>query len=392
MRRVFATTAALAVLSGCSLMGDQSSVDYKSATTLPPLEVPPDLTSPSRDNRYAIPDQTPRSSATLSGYEAERRDPTRRAAAAQTATGAPAVLPESDRMRIERAGTQRWLVVQDSPERLWPLIKDFWQTSGFLIKLEMPEAGVMETDWAESRSRVQEGAVRDFLGRLIDQVSSTSERDKYRTRLDRTADGKGTEIYISHRGMQEVYTTREATSSTPGQTAWQPRAPDPELEAEFLRRLMVRLGAPGDTAKRLAVASTAPPTPQQQRAEIVKSNDGTERLQVYEAFDRAWRRVGLALDRVGFTVEDRDRQKGLYFVRYADPEAEMNEKDKGFIGRLFSFGSDSKVKAEQYRVLVSPEAAGAASGSQVQVLNKDGNAERSKTTQRILVLLHEQLK
>ena len=122
--------------------------------------------------------------------------------------------------------------------------------------------------------------------------------------------------------------------------------------------------------------------------EIVKSNDGTERLQVYEAFDRAWRRVGLALDRVGFTVEDRDRQKGLYFVRYADPEAEMKEKDKGLIGRLFSWGSDSKVKAEQYRVQVSQET----SGSQIEVLNKDGAAERSKTAHRILSLLHEQLK
>jgi len=245
----------------------------------------------------------------------------------------------------------------------------------------------METDWAESRVQLQEGVVRDFLGKVFDYFHTTSERDKYRTRLDRTADGSGTEVYISHRGMQELYTTREPTSSTPGQTAWQPRPSDPELEAEFLRRLMVRLGAPGDRAKQLAAGGQP-----QQRAEIVKSNDGTERLQVYEPFDRAWRRVGLALDRVGFTVEDRDRQKGLYFVRYADPEAEMKEKDKGFLGRLFSWGSDSKVKAEQYRVQVSQEGAGAASGSQVLVLGKDGAAERSKTAQRILALLHEQLK
>jgi len=378
MHRFFVATAALAVLSGCGIFGDSSSVDYKSAGTLPPLEVPPDLTSPQRDNRYAIPESA-RSSATLSGYEAERRDPARGA----QASGAPAVLPEVDRMKIERAGTQRWLVVQEPPEKLWPLIKDFWQENGFLIKLEVPEAGVMETDWAETRAKVSEGAVREFLGKLLDQFYSTSERDKYRTRLDRSADGSGTEIYISHRGMQEVYTTREATSSTPGQTAWQPRPSDPGLEAEFLRRLMVRLGAPGEKAKQLAASSEA-----QLRAEIVKSNDGTGRLQVYEPFDRAWRRVGLALDRVGFTVEDRDRQKGLYFVRYADPEAEMKEKDRGLIARLFSFGSDSKVKAEQYRVQVMTQA----QASQVQVLNKDGAAESSKTAQRILSLLHEQLK
>jgi outer membrane protein assembly factor BamC len=381
MHRFFVVTAATAVLSGCSWFSDSSSVDYKSAGTLPPLEVPPDLTSPQRDNRYAIP-ETARSSATLSGYEAERRDPAR-AASRAAASGAPVVLPDVERMKIERAGTQRWLVVQEPPEKLWPLVKDFWQENGFLIKTEVPEAGIMETDWAEYRASISEGPVRNFLGKFAESLRSTSERDKYRTRLDRTTDGKGTEIYISHRGMQELYTTREATAGTPGQTAWQPRPSDPELEAEFLRRLMVRLGAPEEKAKQLA--ATGQP---QQRAEIVKRNDGTERLQVYEPFDRAWRRVGLALDRVGFTVEDRDRQKGLYFVRYADPESEMKEKDKGLIGRLFSWGSDSKVKPEQYRVQVSQET----SGSQVEVLSKDGAAERSKTAQRILALLHEQLK
>jgi outer membrane protein assembly factor BamC len=361
-------TAALAVLSACA----SDSVDYKSAGTLPPLEVPPDLTSPARDNRYAVPD-TARSSATLSGYQAERRDPAR-------ATTLTPVLPENDRMKIERSGSQRWLVVQEPPEKLWPLIKEFWQASGFLIKLEVPEAGVMETDWADSRLRVSDGAVRDFFGRLMDGLYSTSERDKYRTRLERAADGKSTEIYISHRGVQELYTTREPTSSTIGQTSWQPRPSDPELEAEFLRRLMVRLGAPAEQAKQLAAAGAQPP----QRAELVKSNDGTEALQVHEPFDRAWRRVGLALDRVGFTVEDRDRQKGLYFVRYADPEGEMAERS--WIERIFS--SDRKVKTEQYRVQVTSEP----NGAQVHVLNKEGAAERSKTGQRILALLHEQLK
>jgi outer membrane protein assembly factor BamC len=279
--------------------------------------------------------------------------------------------------------------VQEPPEKLWPLVKDFWQQSGFLIKTEMPEAGVMETDWAENRARGAAGTIRDFFSKALDFMYSTSERDKYRTRMDRTPDGKGTEIYISHRGMQEVYTTmRDPTSTTPGATAWQPRASDPELEAEFLRRLMVKLGAQDERAKEASAAAQS-----RDRAELVKANDGTERLQVHEPFDRAWRRVGLALDRVGFTVEDRDRQKGLYFVRYADPEAEMNEKDPGIFGRIANwFSSDSKVKAAQYRVQVTQEPGGTTSGSQVSVLNKDGTAERSKTAQRILTLLHEQLK
>jgi outer membrane protein assembly factor BamC len=381
IRKLVVAALAATAISGCSWFSDGSSVDYKSAGTLPPLEVPPDLTSPQRDNRYAVPDG--RSSATLSGYEAERRDP---AKAGSTRVGGPIVLPDVERMKIERSGSQRWLVVQEPPEKLWPLVKDFWTQSGFLVKTEMPEAGVMETDWAENRARVSAGTIRDFLSKSLDFLYSSSERDKYRTRLDRTPDGKGTEIYISHRGMQEVYTTaRDPTSSAPGATAWQPRASDPELEAEFLRRLMVKLGAQDEKAKEMTAAAQS-----RDRAELVKANDGTELLQVHEPFDRAWRRVGLALDRVGFTVEDRDRQKGLYFVRYADPEAEMKEKDSGFLGRLF--GGSSSVKPEQYRVQVTQESGGAAAGSQVHVLNKEGAAEKSKTAQRILTLLHEQLK
>ena len=369
--------AAAAALGGCSTIQDTLAgpkIDYKSAGTLPPLEIPPDLTSPARDNRYVVP-ETGRSTATFSGYQAERRE--------QAKTGNTSVLPQVEEMRIERSGTQRWLVVQQPPEKLWPLVKDFWQENGFLIKVEVPEAGVMETDWAENRAKIPQDFIRETLGKVLDQLWSTSERDKFRTRLERTPDGKGTEIYVSHRGMEEVF-----TSPNEDRTAWKARDTDPGLEAEFLRRLMVRLGGQEEKARQLASAGTT----MQLRAELKKGGDGAETLRVFEPFDRAWRRVGLALDRVGFTVEDRDRQKGMYFVRYADPEADMERKDRekpGLLSRLaFWRSSDPKVKAEQYRVLVKQDA----DGSQVQVLNKDGGPESSATTRRILALLHEQLK
>src|SRR5438477_10674831 len=150
--------------------------------------------------------------------------------------------------------------------------------------------------------------------------------------------------------MKEVYTTPRDVAGTTGQTMWQPRESDPGLEAEFLRRVMVRLGAQEEKAKQLAAGGGAP---LQSRAELKKGGDGNELLKVYEPFDRAWRRVGLALDRVGFTVEDRDRQKGLYFVRYADADSDMKRKDaeKGLLSKLAFWKSDDKgVKAEQYRV------------------------------------------
>ena len=373
MRR-FAVAAAL-LLAGCGGLSEltDSKVDYRSSGQLPPLEIPPDLTAPARDNRYVVPET--RQSATLSGYQQERKE--------QGRLGGTQVLPQVDHVRVERSGSERWLVVQEPPEKVWPTVRDFWQERGFLIKYEVPEAGVMETDWAENRANIPQDFIRGMLGRFAEQVYSTAERDKFRTRLERTPDGKGTEVYISHRGMQEVYTNTERGNE--GQTVWQPRDPDPGLEAEFMRLLMVRLGANDERAKLAAAAG-----PQHTRAEIRKASDGTEQLQVNEPFDRAWRRVGLALDRVGFTVEDRDRQKGLYFVRYADPEAEMQRKDaeRGFLARLFSWGDDAKVKAEQYRVQVRAER----DASLVDVLNKDGGRDSSRTAQRILTLLHEQLK
>ena len=313
MRKIPVIALAVLALGGCSTAKDVlegQKIDYKSAGTLPPLEVPPDLTTPTRDNRYVVP-ETGRSAATLSVYQAERGQ--------QARAGNTAVLPNVEDMRIERSGSQRWLVVQQPPEKLWALVKDFWQENGFLIKIDLPEAGVMETDWAENRAKIPLDFIRETLGKLIDQIYSTSERDKFRTRLDRTPDGMGTEVYISHRGMQEEFTTAQQD-----RTMWQPRPSDPELEAEFLRRLMVRLGAQEERAKQiLASRSTI-----ELRAELKKGIDGLETLQVFEPFDRAWRRVGLALDRVGFTVEDRDRQKGLYFVRYADADAEMDARNR----------------------------------------------------------------
>ena len=377
IRAAAATAAAVIALGGCSttqelLEGSGKKVDYKSAGQIPSLEIPPDLTVPTRDNRYVVPEI--KSATTLSSYQADRN--------AQPLPGSTGILPAVEAMHIERSGTQRWLVVNDSPEKLWPLVKEFWQENGFLIENENPETGLMETDWAENRAKIPQDFFRNMIGKFTDQLFSTAERDKFRTRLERGTDSKSTEVYLSHRGMMEIYTT-EARS----ETKWQPRPPDPDLEAEFLRRLMIRLGAKEENAKQILAV-----TPQTQRAAMTRQPDGSDRLDVLEPFDRAWRRVGLALDRVGFTVEDRNRQKGLYFVRYADPEKEMAKVDgekPGLLSKLAFWKNDaSKVTAEQYRVVVSQ----GGDRSQVQVLGKDGGVDRSQTARRILSLLHDQLK
>jgi outer membrane protein assembly factor BamC len=375
--RIFAISMLAAMLAACSalpkLEGDK--IEYKSAGKLPLLEIPPDLTRPSADDRYAVPDINPKGQATFSEYNKDR--------AATAGPASSTVLPLQDNARVERSGNQRWLVVKGEPDAVWPTLKDFWQETGFIINLENPDAGVMETDWAENRARVPDGIIRGILGKVLDSVYSTSERDKFRSRLERGTEPGTTEIYISHRGMEEVYTA-------PGQdqTRWQPRPADPELEAEMLRRLMVRLGTQQERAKaevaKTVAASASPP-----RATLSRDAGGSS-LAVIDQFDRAWRRVGLALDRVGFTVEDRDRSKGLYFVRYVDPDTDNKSMEpKGFFSRLNIFSSKDKAKVtEQYRIQVKD----ADRVSQVSVLGKDGSLEKSATANRILSLLYEQLK
>ena len=185
------------LLAGCGGL-ESKKIEYKSAGKLPPLEIPPDLTQPSRDERYVVPDGgSTKGSATYSAYSNERSGQPRTSTAQE-------LLPQIDKMRIERSGSQRWLVVNGSAEKLWPNIKDFWQELGFLINVERPEAGVMETDWAENRAKLPQDIIRGSIGKVFDSLYSTAERDKFRTRLEKGSESGTLEIYISHRGMYEV--------------------------------------------------------------------------------------------------------------------------------------------------------------------------------------------
>lgn len=372
-----------AALAGCSSVSEllePEKIDYKSAAKSAKgtkLEVPPDLAAPRADGRYTIENQ--RGTATASEYSARRSAAAPAAAQAQAVQEgrvAPSANSEAG-LRVERDGKQRWLVSREAPEVLWPKIREFWQQNGFALALENAEAGVMETDWAENRAKIPQDFIRSSIGKVFDSLYSTSERDKFRTRLERTADG-GTEVYISHRGAEEKLTGQTMSQST----VWTSRPSDPELEAEFLGRLMASLGKDPKAAK--AAVKEAPQEPQ--RARVAKEGD-LRVVEVDEGFDRAWRRVGLALDRVGFTVEDRDRVRGLYFVRYIDQDGDAKNTSSGFFSRLFS-SKDDKKQARRYQIQVK----GTGERTQVSVLNEQGGAANDANAGRILSLLGEQLR
>jgi outer membrane protein assembly factor BamC len=379
-RVIFAATAAvMTLLTGCSTLEslspfDSKRVEYKSATSGPSLEVPPDLTPPKYDDRYRV-----GGTATLSGVNAQNR-----AAALQ---GQGGVLPIQTGIRIEKSGTERWLVVTGNADDIYKRVREFWASLNLNLVVDNPGIGIMETDWAENRARINDDIIRRTIGKVFDNVYSSGTRDKYRTRVERAANNT-TEVYVSHRGMEE----KSIGNTASPQFRWEPRKPEPEFEAEMLARLMQYLGTPPDQAKLLAASAVSPnastattgSTPRVDQAQIVKNGKLTT-LSMNDGFDRAWRRVGLALDRVGFTVVDRDRTAGTYFVRYADPD-NVGKKD-GVLDRL-AFWRDDKALAEQYRITVK-ETSGK---TDVVVQDKSGTPDDTAIGARIVTLLHEQLK
>jgi outer membrane protein assembly factor BamC len=369
--RTVALTALALSLAACTTVFESDKVDYRSAKKASPLDIPPDLTQLQKDNRYAVPDG--RGVATASGFQQQRGTPA--APVASSASGAVGPV-STETVHIERAGSQRWLVVKQTPEQIWPQLQAFWPSVGFTVETENAQTGIMETNWNENRAKIPQDIIRRTIGRVFDSAYSTGERDKFRTRLERRPDGS-TEIYISHRGAEEVLVGPQKETTT-----WTVRPSDPGLEAEFLGRLMAQLtGATNAKDVKQATAAVVNAVPDAQHAKLENG-----KVVVDEGFDRAWRRVGLALDRVGFTVEDRDRVQGIYFVRYVDPD---NVNKAGFLSKLFG-GDDKNKEAQRYRVLVS--AVPSATTSDVSVQTNDGKPETSATGAKILKLLVDELK
>lgn len=357
-------------MSGCSSL-EEDKINYKSASKpLPTLEVPPDLTQIKRDSRYQI------SGATSALAMASGSIPARSSTDAQTATN------QAGNARIERVGNQRILKVDIKADAAWEPLREFWKENGFTLNLDQPELGIMETDWAENRGKLPQDFIRKSIGKIFDSLYSTGERDKYRTRVERT--DKGLEITVTHRGMMEVYTG--PLNST---TTWTARPADTELEIEFLRRMMLKFGGQtvaSNTANAQTAMATNTSTAPGLASDVKLTKIGTQpAIEVQDGFDRAWRRIGVAIDRTGFTVEDRDRGQGVFFVRYAP--AGSPDKEPGFFAKLFSSEKATPTLAK-YRIAVTSKG----DVSTVVVQAADGLPETSNNAEKIIKLLANEIK
>lgn len=408
-------SALLATLAtGCdSIPFIDNSSDYKAAGRGKPLEVPPDLTSISTDETYSVPGGT-----TYSSYSQGQQ---------ATQQHEEKLLPSPEGVRLEKAGSQRWLVVPAAPEKVWPIVREFWTELGFAVRVENLQTGVMETEWVDPADLIkdEQGNYLDKFQGWLDKLSALKNRQKFRTRIDRGSDEEVTEIYMSHRSISDVpddgkvrvrtvygevetgYKNEDFKKNKGGSEA-------EDLDAELLRRLMVKLGV-AEQKSRSIIANPV----QEKRASTTTDKSGIVTLVLNDAFDRAWRRVGLALDRVGFLVEDRDRSKGMFYVRYSDLEVDQPDGDKkGLLDKLKFWGDDEEKpkqaapapKKEEKGVIDKlkfweddKEKAAAAAQYRVRldrggdvttvvVVDKDGKRDTSRTANRILNMLYEQLK
>jgi outer membrane protein assembly factor BamC len=117
---------------------------------------------------------------------------------------------------------------------------------------------------------------------------------------------------------------------------------------------------------------------------LIKQNN-LPAIEIKDGFDRAWRRVGVAIDRTGFTVEDRDRAQGVFFVRYAPPGT--TGKEPGFFAKLFT--SDKVIPTlAKYRIAVTSKG----DVSTVMVQGADGIPETSANADKIIKLLADEIK
>ena len=384
LRAGFIAGMSLALAACSNFAFNQDKVQYESSASRAPLEIPPGMDSVPMSDRYAVPS---RPQSVWASQEAQREAQ----AGQQQVMGYANVLPEGDVAKIVREGNSRWIHTDMTPEQVWPLVQDFWNTVGLTLSRQNPKTGMMETNWAENRAKLPQDLIRGTLGKVLDMVYSTGERDQYRARLERSAKG-GTDIFVTHRSMVEVVKKMGGDNET---TVWQPGPSDPEMEAEMLTRMTQRINAefnPKAVAKspeahKQEVKQLATYVVPEAKSEVELSEAGqVASVYVKEGFERAWRRVALAVDRMGFTVEDRDRSRGFFLVRYLDEEYEQAKRDEqGFWTNLFS--KDQPVEAPQYVIYLQPLNDAA---TRVHVLGPDGKADPTGIAPKILTLLNEQ--
>jgi outer membrane protein assembly factor BamC len=342
------------VLSACQALdfdvGDR--IDYKNNKSVNALEVPPDLSAPDYDPTYSTVPGGSVSAAALARGEAR--------------SDSRAVLPANAGIQIMHDGNVRWLQVNAPAEAVWPKLQEFWRVMGMDIKRDEPRVGIMETDWAENKAEIPLDFIRKALGKAFEGMYDAGSRDRFKIRLERPSTG-ATNVYLSHERAEEH------VSGTG--TKWEYKPSKPELEGEMLNRLMIFMQG-GDASKNAA------PIPEAALSSVpvamTQLEGGYPALMVGGGANDVWVRTGIMLGRIGLSIEDQQRAKGVYIATYQG-DTGRNEK-QGLFTRMFKSDRDVMKIGGHYQVMI----ADAGNRSVITVGDADGTPLKAGAAQGIL--------
>ncbi|HEB85743.1 MAG TPA: outer membrane protein assembly factor BamC [Gammaproteobacteria bacterium] len=303
---------ALLILSlammACSSTGPHYEGDYNVQNENgKPLEVPPGLVLPRGDESLKIPSIAAEQTS-IASYE-KKGTVKNRDGSSGTATAG---------VRMRRDGAVRWLEFDAPADKVWSKLESFFKSLGFKIVHEDKKLGMMETDWQENRVKLPS----DWFSVIFNSFSSAGLKDRYIARLEQ--DGDKTLLFITHQGLREKHI--EDDTSDADDTYWEYRKSDPGLEREMLMRFLIFQGIKKNTAKAITTKKEI------SHAKLVEEK-GNLYLNVTETFPRTWRRVGLAMDRMGIHVDDRNRSAGVYY--FSLNKDFRNQEDKNWFEGIF---------------------------------------------------------
>lgn len=346
VRNILILMAAILV-TGCRYMPKLDEVlpdkrsEYKKSQTLPDLEVPPDLSTESINDKMAVPDEEGASFSTYQERVAARKKAREEEGLAENA--------------IEALSGEKVLVVPGSTSEVWDKLHAFWSEKGFELDLDDAEYGVQETTWREDQDNLV--------------------RDKYKIFAEAGEDSASTTLYVSHEG-EEMRPDGEGLT-------WKRRT-DSGARDRIVAALQEYLGASagGERAASDTASSgdflaeggdvSAP-------AEIINSGDGKFYLSYPVEFAEAWSRTGEALAGAGLKVTSSDKGKGTYTVRFQGEPAEK----KGVLSKLAFWKGGEK----EYQLSLT----GVGRKTEIVVLDEDGDWDKSEAAGALLSQLKSEL-
>jgi outer membrane protein assembly factor BamC len=371
---VLITTAALSACAS-SPTSTGSGPRYEAPRTVDTLEIPPGLTGPTQSPAFQVPVASgERVSAVRLDQAIERSSPAQRSTAAT-------LMPRLETIEIARDGRSRWLIVEESPEILWPRLQQFWSTQNLVLERDEPRLGVMQTEWSENRAGIPLSGIQSMLARTIGSLYDAGTRDQYRLRLE-PLNGK-TEIFLTHRGAVEG---RDQVAGGAEGFRWFITGPDAELEAEMVNRLVFFLSG-GDLSTQ--DGSLAELDFERSGQVDLVERDGRILLTMQGNADILWRRLGFALERAGLLVDDSNRASGQLDVTY-QPDLAVTAERPGFFRRLLGrASSQQRLQGNTYRIQMIH-----LSGQplEITILARDGTELRASEARLLLEQIQPHLR